>query len=279
MFAIIVIGFLKEKNSMLESILKSGNYSNVAIWIDFAISILVIAFLLYVTINSAKRTIFTIVSIIAAVVSLIAWFLAFHFLWALSIVCMTSFLAATIVLNQSELKELFTSFGRKKMSKSAQKVYDRHAVCQKVAIAVETLSKSKTGALITFEKNVLFSDIVKSGTILNAPITPELLVTIFYPGTRLHDGAVVIRRDQILAASVYYTPTTKPLTGKFGSRHRAAIGISEITDSVTVVVSEETGRVSLAYHGELIPVPPDSFLRTVEEYLFTEEKQEGEEKK
>ena len=243
MFAIIVIGFLKEKNSMLESILKSGNYSNVAIWIDFAISILVIAFLLYVTINSAKRTIFTIVSIIAAVVSLIAWFLAFHFLWALSIVCMTSFLAATIVLNQSELKELFTSFGRKKMSKSAQKVYDRHAVCQRVAI------------------------------------TPELLVTIFYPGTRLHDGAVVIRRDQILAASVYYTPTTKPLTGKFGSRHRAAIGISEITDSVTVVVSEETGRVSLAYHGELIPVPPDSFLRTVEEYLFTEEKQEGEEKK
>ena len=265
---------------MLESILKNGGkYHSAIIWVDFAISIIVIAFLLYVTINSAKRTVFTIVSIIAAGVSLFAWFFGLTFLWAISIMCMTAFLAATIVLNQSELKEFFTSFGRKKMSKSAQKVYDRHAVCQKVALAVETLSKSKTGALITFEKNVLLSDIVKSGTILNAPITPELLVTIFYPGTRLHDGAVVIRRDQILAASVYYTPTTRPLTGKFGSRHRAAIGISEITDSVTVVVSEETGRVSLAYHGELIPVPPDSFLRTVEEYLFTEEKTGNEDKK
>ena len=264
---------------MLESILNNGKYGSVAIWIDFAISILAISFLLYVTINSAKRKIFTIVSIIAGCVSLVSWFLAFRFLWALSIVCIAAFLAATIVLNQSELKELFTSFGRKKTSKGAQKVYDRHAICQKVALAVETLSKSKTGALITFEKSVLLSDIVKSGTILNAPVTPELLVTIFYPGTRLHDGAVVIRRDQILAASVYYTPTTRPLTGKFGSRHRAAIGISEITDSVTVVVSEETGRVSLAYHGELISVPPDSFLRTVEEYLFADEKTANEEKK
>ena len=264
---------------MFDPISNMWHFKSIVTWIDLAISLTAIIFLLVVTINAARRTVFTIVSIVSAVVSIIAWFFGMKFVWALSLVCMTAFLAATIVLNQSELKEFFTSFGRKKMSKSAQKVYDRHAVCQKVAIAVETLSKSKTGALITFEKNVLLSDIVKSGTILNAPITPELLVTIFYPGTRLHDGAVVIRRDQILAASVYYTPTTKPLTGKFGSRHRAAIGISEITDSVTVVVSEETGRVSLAYHGELIPVPPDSFLRTVEEYLFTEEKSGSEEKK
>ena len=264
---------------MYDPVSKLWHFGSVVTWIDFAISLIVIIFLLIVTINSAKRTVFTIVSIIAAIVSLVAWFFGMSFLWALSLVCITAFTAATIVLNQSELKEFFTSFGRKKTIKSAQKVIDRHAVCQRVAIAVEALSKSKTGALITFEKNVLLSDIVKSGTILNAPITPELLVTIFYPGTRLHDGAVVIRRDQILAASVYYTPTTKPLTGKFGSRHRAAIGISEITDSVTVVVSEETGRVSLAYHGELIPVPPDSFLRTVEDYLFTEEKAEKEEKK
>ena len=106
---------------------------------------------------------------------------------------------------------------------------------------------------------------------MNAPITPELLMTIFYPGTRLHDGAVVVRRDLIMAASVYYTPTTKPLTGKFGSRHRAAIGISEVTDSVTVVVSEETGRISLAVAGELIHVTPDNFLRVLEDYIIAEE--------
>ena len=95
-------------------------------------------------------------------------------------------------------------------------------------------------------------------------------MTIFYPGTRLHDGAVVLRKDHILAASVYYTPTTKPLTGKFGSRHRAAIGISEVSDSVTVVVSEETGRISLAVAGELIHVPADNFLRTLEDYILAD---------
>ena len=160
----------------------------------------------------------------------------------------------------------------------AEKVYDRQEVCEKVSIAVQTLSKSKTGALITFEKGDKFTEIVKSGTVLNAPITPELLTTIFYPGTRLHDGAVVIRRDEILAASVYYTPTTRPLTGKFGSRHRAAIGISELTDSVTVIVSEETGRISIAFKGELIPVAQDNFLRTLEDYLINEPA-EGEEEK
>ena len=259
---------------MYDPISNLWHFKSVATWIDFAISLIAIVVLLVVTINAAKRTVFTIVSIIAAVISVIAWFFGFRFLWALSLVCVAALLAATVVLNQSELKEFFTSFGRKKTSKSAQKVYDRHAVCQKVAIAVETLSKSKTGALITFEKNVLLSDIVKSGTILNAPISPELLITIFYPGTRLHDGAVVIRRDVILAASVYYTPTTKPLTGKFGSRHRASIGISEVSDSVTVVVSEETGRISIAVAGELIHVPADNFLRILEDYIMATPTQE-----
>ena len=93
---------------------------------------------------------------------------------------------------------------------------------------------------MTFEKNMSLENFTKSGTPVNAPVTQELLLTIFYPGTRLHDGAVIIKGDVIKAASVYYTPTTKPLTGKYGSRHRAAIGISEVCDAVTVVVSEET---------------------------------------
>lgn len=248
------------------------------LWVDLIISVLVIAMLLFVVISATKRKSFTIAAIICALISLTAWFFGLTLLWTVTLVLMTAYLTVTVIQNQNEFKEFFTSAFKKKASKSAQKVYDRHAICQRVAIAVEALSKSKTGALITFEKNILLSDVVKTGTILNAPVVPELLTTIFYPGTRLHDGAVVIRRDQILAASVYYTPTTRPLTGKFGSRHRAAIGISELTDSVTVVVSEETGRVSLAYHGELITVAPDSFLRTVEEYLFAEEKSEVEEK-
>lgn len=242
------------------------------LWIDFALSAIVIALLVLVTSNAMKRKSFTIGSVVAGSLCLVAWFFGLTFIWAITLILASAYLTVTVIQNQNEIKEFFNSFFRKHSFKNAQKVYDRHAVCQKVALAVESLSKSKTGALITFEKNTPLTDVVKTGTILNSPVTPELLVTIFYPGTRLHDGAVVIRRDEILAASVYYSPTTKPLTGKFGSRHRAAIGISELTDSLTIIVSEETGRVSLAYHGELIPVAPDSFLRTIEEYLFSEDK-------
>ena len=264
---------------MYEPISNSWHFNSILLWVDFAISVVLIITLLVVVIKATKRLSFSLVAAFISIGSLLAWFFGLTLLWALSLVIMASYLCVTLIQNQNELKEFFGApFHNKKQTKNAQKVYDRHAVCQKVAIAVETLSRSKTGALITFEKNIPLSDVCKTGTFLYAPVTPELLVTIFYPGTRLHDGAVVIRRDQILAASVYYTPTTKPLTGKFGSRHRAAIGISEFTDSVTVIVSEETGRVSLAYHGELISVAPDSFLRTIEEYLFSEEKSGNEEK-
>ncbi len=148
-------------------------------------------------------------------------------------------------------------------------VYDREEVFKKVDTAIRTLSKQKIGALITFEKNDDLTEIMKNGTILNAPVSAELLQTIFYPGTRLHDGAVIIRGDKIAAASVYYTPTSRPLTGKYGSRHRAAYGICETTDSVTIVVSEETGRISIAFQGELTSVAPDELLRIFEEDMAT----------
>ena len=129
-----------------------------------------------------------------------------------------------------------------------------------VAETVRSFSRTKTGALITFEKTTPLDNVIKNGTLVNAPVSPELLMTIFYPGTRLHDGAVVIRGNMILAASVYYTPTSRALTGKFGSRHRAAVGISEVSDSVTVVVSEETGRISLAYKAKIESTTYDNFL-------------------
>ena len=108
---------------------------------------------------------------------------------------------------------------------------------------------------------------IKNGVSVKAPVTAELLMTIFYPGTRLHDGAVVIHGNEIVAASVFYTPTTKPFAGKYGSRHRAALGISEISDSVTIVVSEETGRISFAVNGNLESVDQENFLRVFENYM------------
>ena len=158
-----------------------------------------------------------------------------------------------------------TFFNRKKNHPEA--LFDRDAVYRKVFDAVTRMSKQKVGAIISFEKRDSLDEVMKSGTQINAPVSSELLQTIFYPGTRLHDGAVIIRNDMIVAASVYYTPTTRPLTGKFGSRHRAAIGISETTDAVTVVVSEETGRISIAYEGELRTVNPDEFFDVFEDYM------------
>lgn len=137
--------------------------------------------------------------------------------------------------------------------------YDKEAFFKVICDAVNNLSRSRTGALITFERRMSLSDYYKSGTMVNAPVSAEILETIFYEGTRLHDGAVIIKDNIIVCASVYYTPTTRALTGKYGARHRAALGISEVTDSLTVIVSEETGRVSLAYKGILEPVKLDEF--------------------
>ena len=127
--------------------------------------------------------------------------------------------------------------------------YDKEKMINNICSAVKWLSDNKTGALITFERNTPMDEFMKNGTMINCPITPEIIETIFYEGSRLHDGAIIIRKDVIISAAVYYPSSTKAIVGKFGARHRAALGISELTDSVTVVVSEETGRISIAHGG------------------------------
>ena len=105
------------------------------------------------------------------------------------------------------------------------------------------------------------------GTIINCPFTPEIVETIFYEGTRLHDGALIIRNNIIVAASVFYPSTNKTLVGKYGARHRAAIGISEVSDAVTIIVSEETGRISIAYAGVLEQVKYDEFEKVFHTFM------------
>ena len=240
-----------------------------SLWIDLVVSLIITIVALYFLLKVLKRK-FIVWNLIAAVVLIfVAWFFDLKLLWTTMVILSICIIVVPLVVNQGAIRDLVAnSLGSQKVKGNPEKVFDRHALLVKIDAAVQNLSKNKIGAIITFEKDAKLDDFIKSGTILNAPVTPELLMTIFYPGTRLHDGAVVIRRDVILAASVYYTPTTKPLTGKFGSRHRAAIGISEVSDSVTVVVSEETGRISLAIAGELIHVPADTFLRTLEDYIL-----------
>ncbi len=251
-------------------------FDNPVLWVDLTFTVVLLAFLFLVVLKFLKRKLSYIIYASLSLAVLLSWFFSLKSVYFITLICLISFNVVAIIINISDVRlYLANSLARKhELTRNSEKIFDRHALYQKIETAVIQLSKSRTGAIMTFEKNTELNDVIKSGTTINCPVTPELLLTIFYPGTRLHDGACVIRRDIIVAASVYYTPTTKPLTGKFGSRHRAAIGISEITDSVTVVVSEETGRISLAVGGELIPVNADNFLRIFEDYMLADDEKE-----
>lgn len=144
-----------------------------------------------------------------------------------------------------------------KLTEEQAKMHEQMIVS--ICTAVDWLSKNKVGALITFERDTPLDDFMKSGTTINCPVTAEIIETIFYEGTRLHDGAIIIRNDTIVSAAVYFPPSTKAVTGKVGARHRAAMGISEVTDSVTIVVSEETGRIAIAHAGMMDNVKTDEF--------------------
>ena len=125
-------------------------------------------------------------------------------------------------------------------------------IIKEVIEAVKYLSKSRTGALIVFQKEISASSYFDVGTKLNADVTTELILTIFHPNTPLHDGAMVIKEDKILSAGVLLPLTEDPkLSWKYGTRHRAAIGMSEVSDSACLVVSEETGDISVALDGAL----------------------------
>lgn len=173
------------------------------------------------------------------------------------------------IMNKSSLSHigLKLSKGRKKSRIKVSKVYNKEELFTEISEAVAQLSQRKIGALITFERNAPIDEYLKNGVAINAPVSKQLLGTIFYPGTPLHDGAVIIRKNIIIAASVYFSPTTKPMRGKLGSRHRAAIGISEVSDAVTIVVSEETGRISFTANGEIEEVMADHVYRTLEDYM------------
>ncbi len=119
-----------------------------------------------------------------------------------------------------------------------------------IAQAVMYLSSRKIGALITIEKHRMLDQYSEKAIIMNADISKELLVNIFSPLTPLHDGAVIIKANKIRCAGAYYVLSQRDNLDKtVGSRHRAALGIAEVTDSVTIVVSEETGNISIAYSG------------------------------
>jgi len=158
---------------------------------------------------------------------------------------------AAIVLFQSEIRRALARLGRKGwMGLGAT---SPTPAINEIILAVEQLSAKKIGALIVLERDIGLRTFIESGVRLDSLVSRDLLLSIFTPGLPLHDGAVIVQKDRIAAAACFLPLTTNPETAShFGTRHRAAIGITEETDCMSVVVSEETGRISIAAYGELI---------------------------
>lgn len=150
----------------------------------------------------------------------------------------------------TEIMNILKKFGLNMFNKRPSKIDNELA--DQLLSAVDFLSKRKIGALITIERNVNLTPFINKALMINADVSKELLTSIFIPSTPLHDGAVIIRGNKILCAKTYYPSTDRtdlPMT--YGTRHRAAIGISEQSDALTIVVSEETGNVSVTINRQM----------------------------
>lgn len=153
-------------------------------------------------------------------------------------------------------------------------------VVKEVIEAVKYLSKSRIGALIVFQKEISASSYFDVGTKINADVSTELILTIFHPNTPLHDGAMVIKNNKILSAGVLLPLTEDPkLSWKYGTRHRAAIGMSEVSDSACLVVSEETGDVSMSMDGTLKKYEDLTSLKTDLDNILNVETSDSENKR
>lgn len=183
---------------------------------------------------------------------------------------------AIIVLFQHEIRRALASFGRNPLwgfSQSEQV----ESTFNEIVLAATSLSSRRIGALIAIERLDGLRTYVENGIRLDAVVSYDLLITIFTPDTPLHDGAVIVQGDKIAAAASFLPLTLNPeLSKDFGTRHRAALGISEETDAVAVVVSEETGVISLAFDGELIRgLDPKSLRNDLYKYLISDLKPEA----
>ncbi|SMQ60460.1 diadenylate cyclase [Bacillus sp. OV166] len=192
--------------------------------------------------------------IVILLVRVVSEFLGFQTLsWMMEQVITYGFLAIIIIF-QPELRRALEQLGRGKFFSRSSNLDDEdpEKTVEAIVKATDYMAKRRIGALISIERETGMGDYIETGIQLNSNISSELLINIFIPNTPLHDGAVIIQKNNVAAAACYLPLSESPFISKeLGTRHRAALGISEVTDSVTVIVSEETGHISLTKNGEL----------------------------
>lgn len=236
------------------------------------VEILIIAFLIYFCMLWIQRTraysllngflVVMVFIVIASILQMSA------ILWIASALAPTAITILAIIF-QPELRKGLESLGTKSILSSiltfnnemkAERFSDRSL--SEIVRAVNEMSEVRTGALIVIEQNIILTEFINTGIALDSEISSQLLVNIFEHNTPLHDGAVIIRGNRIQAATCYLPLSDNAqLNKKYGTRHRAGLGISEVSDSFTIIVSEETGRVSYAYKGSLTTGITASSLR------------------
>jgi len=241
-------------------------------WYDYindVIDIAVVTFVIYRLMIIVKGT--KAVQLIKGIsVILISWFLSGFFglktLQFLLNQIITYGLLGIIIIFQPELRRGLEHLGRTSKFFSRSTISDEDEqvrIVDALVSSAQYMSKRRIGALVTIERETGLSEYVETGIPLGSQITSQLLINLFIPNTPLHDGAVIVQQGK-LAAAACYLPLSESvhISKELGTRHRAAIGVSEVTDSVTLVVSEETGGVSLAINGRLYRELDEESLRT-----------------
>lgn len=174
-----------------------------------------------------------------------------------------------VILFQPELRRALERVGQGKIFELNDTSIEESANCtENLFKAVLNLSKRHIGALIVFEQKTVLQDVIESGTLLNASISTELIENIFYPNAPLHDGAVIIKGTRIIAAGCFLPVSEQLIEKELGARHRAGLGISEISDSITFIISEETGIITVARNGQLLRNADIKVLRHILEEIF-----------
>lgn len=222
------------------------------------IDILVIAFIIYKAIEFLRETrAGQLVKGIILLLALYAFAIVFELAvlrWLLSAVFGSAIVAVAIIF-QPELRRLLERVGQTKIS-NLQSGNDDNSLLvdsiEKICRAAVQFQKSKTGALIVFERKTQLGEIINTGTIVDAEVSESLIGNIFFPKSPLHDGAVIIRDGRVYAASCILPLTqSTAFSSQLGTRHRAAIGMTENSDAIVLIVSEETGIISIAFNGQI----------------------------
>lgn len=265
-----IIEVLNVFQENISSVLSMANLT--ITWID-VIEILIISFLFYHVLLWVKSTrawnLFKGILVILLFVAIAALFQMSTILW-LAENTLNVGLIAVVIIFQPELRKVLENIGGNNrfakifnlgLNKPEVKKFSDETI-EELIKASFAMGKVKTGALMVLEDEILLNEYIRTGIKVEAVVSSQLLINIFEKNTPLHDGAIILRDDRIVAATCYLPLSdSMSLSKDLGTRHRAAVGISEVSDSLTIAVSEETGKVSVAHRGQIYRDVTPEFLR------------------